>query len=125
MGVDFNQVGWFEIPTGDIRRAIRFYEGVFDIKLEEHEMGPLQMAWFPMKAGEMGSPGSLVQAKEYTPSADGTLVYFSVADVDATSSKAAAEGGTVLQEKKSIGEHGFIGILQDTEGNRIGIHSSV
>ncbi len=66
MGVDFNQVGWFEIPTGDMRRAIRFYESVFDIKLEEHEMGPLQMAWFPMKAGEMGSPGSLVQAKEYT-----------------------------------------------------------
>ena len=123
MGVAFNQVGWFEIPTSDLKRAIAFYEHVFQVTLEQHDMGPLKMAWFPMKEGETGAPGSLVEAKEYTPSADGTLVYFSVADIDEACRKATTQGGTVLHEKKSIGEFGFVAILQDTEGNRIGIHS--
>ena len=123
MEVARNPVVWFEIPTADLKRAIGFYEHVFDVTLEQHEMGPLTMAWFPMKEGEMGAPGSLVQSEHYTPSAEGTLVYFSVADIETACSKATAQGGTVLQEKKSIGEFGFVGILLDTEGNRIGIHS--
>jgi predicted enzyme related to lactoylglutathione lyase len=32
-------------------------------------------------------------------------------------------GGKVLQPKTSIGEFGFYAFVEDTEGNRIGIHS--
>ena len=32
-------------------------------------------------------------------------------------------GGKILQPKESIGEFGFIAMILDTEGNRIGLHS--
>ena len=32
-------------------------------------------------------------------------------------------GGKVLKEKFSIGNYGFCGICEDTEGNTIGFHS--
>jgi uncharacterized protein len=49
MSADFNPVGWFEIPVTDMARARTFYEHVLGLRLELHDIGPLQMAWFPMK----------------------------------------------------------------------------
>ena len=37
--------------------------------------------------------------------------------------RAAAHGGRILNGKASIGEYGFIAMVQDTEGNTIGLHS--
>ena len=61
MDMQHNVVGWFEIPVTDMERAITFYQTVFGFTLERHQMGPLDMAWFPMLDGKMGSPGSLVK----------------------------------------------------------------
>ena len=123
MAVDYNQVGWFEIPVSDMRRAIDFYEHVFGVTLDEHEMGELKMAWFPMKEDEIGAPGSLVKGEGCVPSDKGTLVYFSSADIEDACRKAVEKGGRVLQEKTSIGEYGFTAMLLDTEGNTLGLHS--
>jgi predicted enzyme related to lactoylglutathione lyase len=32
-------------------------------------------------------------------------------------------GGTVVKPKFSIGQHGFIALFKDTEGNVVGLHS--
>ena len=56
-----NVVGWFEIPVTDMERSIRFYEQVFDFKLSRLQIGSLEMAWFPMVEGGIGTPGSLVK----------------------------------------------------------------
>jgi predicted enzyme related to lactoylglutathione lyase len=42
-----NAIGWFEIPVENMERAMKFYEKVFDFKLDRHQIGPLDMAWFP------------------------------------------------------------------------------
>jgi predicted enzyme related to lactoylglutathione lyase len=123
MSVDFNPVGWFEIPVTDMPRATAFYERVLGLKLERHDLGPLQMAWFPMKNGDYGSSGSLVQNQAYTPGHAGTLVYFTCADIDAALKRVAENGGRVLRPKTSIGEHGFVGHFEDSEGNRVAVHS--
>jgi hypothetical protein len=123
MAVDYNQVGWFEIPATDLKRAAGFYQQVFGVQFQEQSMGPSRMAMFPMKAGETGAAGSLVQGEGYNPSDQGVLIYFTVTDIDEACRKAAAAGGRVLQEKMDIGEYGTIALLLDTEGNRIGIHS--
>jgi predicted enzyme related to lactoylglutathione lyase len=65
-----NPVHWFEIPTRDLHRAKKFYEAVFTVELSLNQLGPLKMALFPMVAG------ALVKSKHYTPSHDGTLIYF-------------------------------------------------
>ena len=116
-------VNWFEIPATDLERAKAFYEAVLDVELAVHDMGPLKMAMFPMMPGASGAAGALVAHEEYTPSHSGSMVYFSVPDIEATLAKAAAAGGKILFEKKSIGEYGFFGHAEDSEGNRIGLHA--
>jgi len=124
MPADHNPVGWFEIPVTDLARAKAFYEAVFGFDdLPVHEMGPLTMAWFPWKQDAIGSPGALCHGEWYQPSEAGTLVYFTAPDIDGCLARAEENGGKVIQPKKSIGEYGFVGFMEDCEGNRIGLHS--
>ncbi len=118
-----NPVNWFEIPVNDLERARQFYETVFGFQLNLNEMGPMKMAWFPMTTGGGGATGTLMKAEGYTPSHAGTLVYFSVTDIEATLDKVNANGGKTLLPKTGIGEHGYIAHFQDCEGNRVALHS--
>ena len=120
-----NPVNWFEIPAADLSRAQKFYESVFDLSLAINEMGPLKMAWFPMPEDHNSSPGatgSLVEHEMYTPSHEGTMVYFGVQDIDASLAKIESAGGKTINPKMPIGEHGFTAHFEDTEGNRVALH---
>ena len=125
--IEHNVVGWFEIPVTDMERAMKFYETVFEFELSRNQMGPLAMAWFPWVDKGTGSGGSLVcYPGQYTPSGDGTLVYFTAwsGDVAVELARVEAAGGNVLMEKKEISpEHGYMALFLDTEGNRIALHS--
>jgi predicted enzyme related to lactoylglutathione lyase len=118
-----NPVNWFEIPVNDMSRAVRFYEAVFGVSLAQMEMGPAQMAMFPMVQGGTNAGGALVKTEGYTPSHAGTIVYFSVADIEGTLSTIGSAGGSTIVPKMSIGEHGFFAQFQDSEGNRVALHS--
>jgi predicted enzyme related to lactoylglutathione lyase len=116
-------VNWFEIPVKDLDRAIRFYEKVFEVKLSTEEMTGLKMAMFPFKQGTPGAAGSLVQGASYEPSHAGSVVYFTVEDIPETLRRITANGGRTLMPKTSIGEYGSIAQFEDTEGNRLALHS--
>ncbi|WP_413585587.1 VOC family protein [Bdellovibrio sp. HCB274] len=119
-----NMFNWVEIATEDISRAMTFYEKSFDLKFKTEEMGALKLAFFP--SGDMrsyGASGALVKGPGYKPSADGSLPYIPVTDIDASLKKVQENGGRILATKKSIGQYGNIGIFQDTEGNHVGLHS--
>ncbi len=122
-----NVVGWFEIPVLNMDRAIKFYETVLGHKLERHKMHALDMAWFHMNPEGMGAMGSLVYNEEfYKPSTDGALVYFTAFSGDLSNELGKVEkaGGQILVPKTKISDdHGFMAVVQDTEGNRIAIHS--
>lgn len=118
-----NPGNWFEIPVHDLERAKQFYETVFGFQLSLNEMGPMKMAWFPMTQEGSGAAGTLMKSEGYTPSHAGTLVYFSVTDIEGTLAKVNANGGKTLMPKTGIGEHGHIAHFQDCEGNRVGLHS--
>lgn len=125
--MEHNIVGWFEIPVTDMDRAIRFYETVFNLKLDRQQLGPLEMAWFPWVEKGMGAGGSLVLNKEnYKPSQDGVLIYLSSQSGKIEEELLTVEkaGGKVLLSKRQISpEVGYMGLFLDTEGNRIAIHS--
>jgi len=123
MSAEMNPVNWFEIPATDIKRAKKFYEGIFEVELSIQDFGPIQMGFFPMVDGGTGSSGSLVEGESYTPSHAGSLVYFSVVDIEKTLDKISEKGGKVLNPKSSIGEFGFVAHFEDTEGNRVALHS--
>ena len=122
-----NVVGWFEIPTSNMDRAVKFYETVLDFKLQREKMGELDMAWFPFNMESYGSAGSLAYAPEfYKPSSDGVLIYLTANSGDLSNELARVEnaGGKVIMGKKQISEeHGFMATIIDSEGNRIALHS--
>ena len=119
-----NPVAWFEIPVTDIHRAIAFYETVFAIKMQHLDLGGPQMALFPEVEGAGGSPGGLMQYDSYIPSHEGTLVYLSCDDLQNEMDRIEAAGGKILREKVQISpEHGYMGVFEDTEGNRVALHS--
>lgn len=126
--MDYNPVGWFEIPVTNMDRAIKFYTEVTGTKFERMPLGggPLEMAVFQHDDAK-GAGGGLVKHPDfYKPSADGVLIYFTAPDLDATIARVEPAGGKVLMPKKQISpEHGFMAVVMDTEGNRIALHSKI
>lgn len=119
-------VGWFEIPVKNMKRAIAFYGEVFHAKMAVQDFGDTKMAFFPWHESADGAGGALVDAEEhYSPSHHGSLVYFSCEDLAEELSRVKKAGGNVLQPKTEISpEHGFMGLFEDTEGNRVALHSN-
>ena len=118
-------VGWFEIPVSDMDRAKRFYEEVFNIDIQLHDLGGLLMGWFPFFDDKKGASGSLIRHESYKPSAEaGVLVYFSSADVNDELNRVEAAGGTILKGKTQISpDIGYMALFLDSEGNRLALHS--
>ena len=119
-----NSLNWFEIPATDITRSTKFYETIFGIEMEENNMGDAKMSFFPWEAGSGKATGAVVQSPQHKPSIEGTIVYLNAnPNMDGVLAKVEEAGGKILVPKMSIGEHGNIAFIMDTEGNNVGIHS--
>lgn len=115
-------ISWFEIPTTDFERARHFYEQVFSVELQLEETPEFKMGIFPHPNPGVG--GCITSGKNYQPSATGTLVYLYAGDDLALAlARAVNLGGKVVLPKTSIGEHGYIALFNDSEGNTVGLHS--
>jgi predicted enzyme related to lactoylglutathione lyase len=122
-----NPIVWFEIYAADIQRAKSFYETLLGIELQ-HMPSPaedeFQMYGFPGGPDSPGASGALASMPGgEQPSGNGTIVYFGCEDCAVEAGRAEAAGGSVMKEKFSIGPYGFIALVNDTEGNVIGLHS--
>lgn len=127
-----NPVVWFEIYVQDMERAKAFYEAVLAIKLEKMpaptaNFENMEMWSFPSdketSSTTYGACGMLIKMDGCPSGGGGTLVYFGCDNCAVEAARAAENGGRIAKEKFSIGEHGFITLVQDTEGNMIGFHS--
>ncbi len=118
-----NALSWFEIPVTDMKRAVTFYESVLGAKLKQEVFGGIDNALLPYEPGA-GVGGALVKDDKHKPSTTGALIYLPAKDgVEAGAARAEEAGGRVLANKIDIGEHGFVALVVDTEGNRIGLHA--
>ena len=119
-----NPVGWFEIYVDDLERARRFYTAVMERSLSPAPTdGTFEALEFQGQMPSSGAMGALMKHPMRKPSHEGTMVYFSCDDCGKTAELASQHGGQIFKPKWSIGEHGFIAIIGDTEGNAIGLHS--
>ncbi len=126
-----NSIVWFEIYVQNMERAKTFYENVLAVKLEKmpartSKFGSMEMWAFPSdketSLTSYGACGMLVKMNGCSSGGGGTLVYLGSDDCAVESSRVAKNGGSIVKEKFSIGEHGFIALVCDTEGNTIGLH---
>ena len=118
-----NPVVWFEIYVQNMPRAKKFYEEVFETKLEKIPMPEPEMWMFKSEQGATGAAGSLVYMPGFPAGGNNSLVYFGCEDCAVEEGRAVKAGGKVEKKKFSIGDYGFISLVYDTEGNMIGLHS--
>ena len=80
------------------------------------------MSMFPVRGEGIG--GAIVKGEGYIPSHEGSVVYLNGGeDLSAVLDKVEGAGGKILRPKTGIGENGFIAFFNDTEGNKVGLHS--
>lgn len=123
-----NVLDWFEIYTSDFERAKRFYSDVFQCKLldmpVDNERHPgMQYAAFSNDGSVEGASGALVKLDVAGPGVGGTLVYFRSGDIAAELGRVEAAGGKIIRPKLHIDNFGYIALIEDTEGNMIGLRS--
>ena len=121
-----NPVGWFEIYINNAENAKKFYETVFGVKLErlsDPTDTQSEMWAFGANYETYGAAGALIKMDGFSAGGNSTVVYFSCEDCAVEESRVEAAGGKVQQSKFSIGEYGFCALVEDQDGNVIGLHS--
>jgi predicted enzyme related to lactoylglutathione lyase len=125
MSSDTNAINWFEIPAKDISSAKKFYEQIFEIKMEEMEMPGMKYAMFPSDPMKGKISGGLAQSKMHTPGATGSIIYLNAnPDLQNVLDRIEKAGGKITMPKTSIGQNGFMALFTDSEGNNMALHSN-
>ncbi|MCI0708927.1 MAG: VOC family protein [Chloroflexi bacterium] len=120
-----NALTWFEIPSTDFDRALNFYNTVLGQSLELTENNGKPYGIFPYEQGK-GVGGAVVFDDQYKPSADSFIIYLnahSESGLDAILERVPKAGGKVLMPKMHIEAAGFVALILDSEGNRVGLNA--
>lgn len=117
-----NAINWFEIPASDIDRACAFYGAIIGATFERSPEVP-DNAFFAH--GDSGVGGEVCKSADMTPGPGGVLIYLNApSGVSDALAKVEAAGGSIVLGKTAIGPHGFIAVIEDTEGNHVGLHNT-
>ncbi len=124
-----NVINWFQIPAKDLARAAKFYSTILGNEVKVQDFNGTKIGFFAMADMEMGERvgGALVDTSSMPseiPSMMGTMVFFACdGQLDAVISRVESAGGKLLGPKMHIGDPGYMCVIEDTEGNRVGLHS--
>ena len=120
-------VTWVEISVPDRSKIMKFYERMFGWKMvtgkEMKPAGPTDEYPHIMLGDAM--LGGLPPPEQRDPNAPPHfLIYFSVADVAASTEKAKSLGANAFVENMDIGENGIISVLADPQGAMFALHQA-
>lgn len=119
-----HRVHWFEIPVSDLDRAARFYGATLDTELKREVFFDVPHAIF-LTRDEHGIGGALIADPRRAPRrGTGTVLYLNAVDgVPACLARALEAGGKVVQPVTAIGPFGTIALIEDLDGNVVGLHA--
>jgi uncharacterized protein len=115
-------VGFFAIPADDIGRAKNFYQSLLGWKIEpDMILENKSLQWQNIITGEpeegMIHSGGLF--RRYVP---GPIMNFVIVDnFDEVCSRVEILGGRIVMPKNEIPHVGLVAMIQDTEGNILGL----
>ena len=105
-----------ELHTDDLAKGKKFYQDLFDWKLEDVPMGDGTYTMIGVGDGTGG--GMMTNPAPGTPSH--WLAYVDVADIDAATEKAKSLGATILQPKVET-PMGWFSVIADPTGAALGL----
>lgn len=115
----------FEIPAKDPKRASAFYNKAFGWTFNEYPGFEYWGVGTTMsdKDGRPTSPGAINggMGRKGKTAPKVPTVTISVADIDAALANVKKLGGKITSKKSPVGDMGFTGYFEDTEGNVIGL----
>ncbi len=113
-----NRVVHFEISVDDVKRAVQFYQDVFDWEIKK--WGDMEY-WLITtgKENTSGIDGAIM--KRSFPAGSGTVNTISVEDIQVAIEKITKAGGTTISDIEEIPTIGLFCYCTDTEKNRFGI----
>ncbi|NPV61618.1 MAG: VOC family protein [Methanotrichaceae archaeon] len=119
-----NVISWFEIPTENFDRAVKFYSHILAEEIRVDSFAGQKLGFFPME-GREGVGGDLTPpGTGNRPCQNGTLVYLSCEGIlDQVMARVEEAGGKIVKPKFRMGEAGWIVLIADSEGNTVGLHS--
>ncbi|WP_324651545.1 VOC family protein [Georgenia sp. H159] len=114
----------FEIPFDDKERVRRFYDTVFNWRLDDMpgfdyvgvSTGPAGDDGMPAEPGYIGGG---MTPREGPNTA--TVITLDSADIDADLARVTAHGGEVVAGRTAVGDMGFAAYFKDSEGNVVGL----
>ncbi len=108
----------FEISVENPDGVTGFYEDVFGWKVQKWE-GP-EDYWLAStgEEGSAGINGAFMRPPDGTPK---VVVTVQVEDIDATTEKVKAQGGTVAMEKMEVPGVGWAAYVTDPQGTVVGL----
>ena len=115
MSDDVGKVGWIDMTVENAEEVRDFYEAVVGLRAEDVSMG--DYSDFNMTMPESGEPvcGVCHARGSNAELPSGWLVYFVVADVEASASACKAKGGKVLIPPRSLAGGRFC-VIEDPGG---------
>lgn len=115
----------FQIPVLDFQRAKEFYDTLMGYELDVMEYQGFKLGIFQFER-DGGVGGTIISGGEGKPSKDGTLIYLHCgSDLNANLERIKDSEGNIHKEKTELGPGmGYFAIVDDTEGNRVGLYST-
>ena len=108
-----------EIPAADVQAAGKFYQELFNWKLQHVP----EMNYTMWEAGD-GSGGGFPEVSDEAP-AGKVLVYIDSDDIEADLKRVEELGGKVIHPKAEIPQTGWYAFFQDPTGNVLGLYTSM
>ena len=127
-----NVITWFEIPVNNTDRAKKFYETILDIEMVTKQIPQTgeELTFFPydpaiVQATSGRITGVLSKSPKSQPGDKGTIVYINAyPEIQKVLDKVEKAGGKILVPRTQMNA-GYIAVILDTEGNRVGLHAEL
>lgn len=117
-----NKVCWFEIHTRDPEQSQAFFRGLFGWDFGQ-EIG--DWGYWEIKTPDGSVGGGLVKSNDFQPATAAVTLYIQVSNLSDATQRVVELGGSVTREPKFISDTaGSYALINDPEGNVIGLWSS-
>ena len=110
-------VVWFNVPAEDVKRAAKFYSGLFGWKTKSFR-GMTDFMQIDTGGADASPDGGIGQRSDQKQS---VVNYVSVDSVEKYLAKVEKLGGKICMPKTTVPQMGYFAVFQDTESNGFGL----